>query len=540
MVVNVTVPCSDSPVREVDERIAPRLAAALGELPRAARVEISSVAGRCSAAIYFRPDSDSAAAMHGVRERLPAIVPKLPADCRDLLIGRGSADDLPLFWIALRGETLSLVEITEVANGLRDSLMRIPRAADVRTVGAMNRRLVLRLDSRRLAAFSATAGDVRRAFVNSFKADEFARRATLDPRELEDVVIRVRDGVPVRAKDVGRIEQAAIADGFAMIGAGASVLVAIFAEPGEIPAAAVEKELARLRTTLPADVRVSMAADLSRGRCCVAQAQLPLGATAEQMRRSAEQVAEAIRGMPGDPEAIVFSSGEGMFQALVPPGRHQITAPDLRQRLAGLPGVGIRICEVGGDVSLAAFPVRIGLVGPDPAVRRRWGNAVAARIRAEGHALDPEVFPGADAPGFKIELNREKAAALEVAAGDLAEAIHLATTSSITVAHGNGQSLEFRLEGASSIQDRLSILSVHNAAGELLPLARVVEARLVNEPSAIYRVGAEHAVRISAAPPPGTAVAQAVAKCVAAAGVERDELGLPQDYRIIDMTSAVE
>ena len=293
-------------------------------------------------------------------------------------------------------------------------------------------------------------------------------------------------------------------------------------------AAAVEKQLDRLRKTLPQGVPVELAADLIRKHYLLAEIRAEPGSSTEQARRLASQIVDAMRAARNG-TCIGFSGGGGEpFRAFIPAGDWPDGDADLRKRLAEVAHVKVRVCEVG---ERPPFPVRVTLSGPDRSELRRWAEAVAARVAAEQTVLDPDVTPSADQPRVKFDIDADAAKRLGLDSREIMKALRLASGSAAALRFAGGQRMNVRLGAPRGPAELLPGLHVRNVNGELVPLGAVAIAKAAYEPVILLRFGTSPAVRVTGAPPSGATAAAASATLLGVATAERERLKLAADYQ---------
>lgn len=513
---------------EVDAQVASPLAVALSAVEGARRLEITSVAGRCSAVMRFDANVEPAAASASVRDCLNRAMTTLPAKCPPPLVRRGDPQELPRLWVSITGEGHGLIQLSEIAQSLSDQLARTLGETEVRIFGAAQRTPTLRLDAAKLAACGLTAAEVQRALADHPPATA---------EELKNVVIAVRNTIPVRATDVGRVDQEVRGSAFATVDERPAVLVGIATPPAEATAAAVQEELDRLRKILPQGARVELVADLKRGHFWLLEATPEPDSSNELARRTAGQIMGALRAA-GHANCIGFSSGDaGPFQVFVPAGDQPDGDADLRKRLAVIPHVTVRVSAAGDH---PPFPVRVTLSGPDRNVLHQWAQAVVAGVSAEGTVLDPDLFPPADQPRLKFEIDPDAAKRLALSSREIMEAVRLASGNAAALRLAGGQAITVRLEAPRGPAELLSALTVRNANGDLVPLGAVANATAAYEPPALLRLGTSPAVRLTGAPPAGGTPAAAAATVLRVAAAERETLKLPADYQAADVSETAD
>jgi len=231
--------------------------------------------------VKFRLERNPDAAAADVRDRVARTRGKLPEDIDEPVIAKVEADANPIIWLAFSSDRLSALEVTDIASRLvKTRLQTLPGAADVRVFGERRYSMRIWLDRNKLAAYRLTPQDVEDALARQnvevpagrieSRAREFSVVAETDlvkPEQFEGVVVRYVNGYPVRIRDVGRVEVAALDErsvvrfnGRPAVALG--VIKQATANPLEL-SQAIRDELPRIVADLPEGVAVNVAYDSS-------------------------------------------------------------------------------------------------------------------------------------------------------------------------------------------------------------------------------------------------------------------------------------
>jgi multidrug efflux pump len=247
-------------------------------------VEVLSSISRAETSLItarFRLDRDADVAAAEVRDKVARVRGRLPAATDEPVVAKVEADATPTIWLAFPSETLSALEITDLANRIaRPLLQTVPGVAEVRLFGARVPAMRVWLDAQALASFGLTVQDVEDALrrqnlevpagrIESVQR-EFSVTARTDlatPEQFGEVVLRSGGGASVRLRDVARIELGAASErsgtrlnGVTAVSAG--VIRNATANPLDV-AAGVRALIPQLEQALPPAVEVVLANDLS-------------------------------------------------------------------------------------------------------------------------------------------------------------------------------------------------------------------------------------------------------------------------------------
>ena len=243
---------------------------------------IRSVTSRGSTeiSVFFRWDVDILHALHQVQGRIAQIMPNLPPESR-FYVNRLTFSVFPMIGFSITSPRRSLTELWELAYyNLAPRLYRLPGVAETRIVGGRQPEYHVLVDPARLSAYGIPLTRVVDSISNSnliaaagMVQENYHLYLTtvtglITRREqIEDLVVDVVKGTPVRIKDVARVV-AAERPIYNIVTANGrpAVLVNVLQQPDgnavEI-ADAVNRELQEIRKSLPPDIELSVFYDQS-------------------------------------------------------------------------------------------------------------------------------------------------------------------------------------------------------------------------------------------------------------------------------------
>jgi multidrug efflux pump len=225
-------------------------------------------------------DPDSAAA--DVRDKVSRVRLRLPATGIDEpVIAKVEADAFPVIWLAFSSDTLSSLQLSDLANRLaKPMLQTAPGSADVRVFGERKYSMRIWLDPDKLAAYKLTTQDVEDALRRSnvevpagrieSKQREFNVTSATDlqrPAEFAAIQIKNVNGLPVRIGDVAQIRQGPAAERTStrLNGRNAITLGVIrnaTANPLDL-SAAVRAMIPKIKENMPSGIVIDVANDNS-------------------------------------------------------------------------------------------------------------------------------------------------------------------------------------------------------------------------------------------------------------------------------------
>src|SRR5262245_42086441 len=225
--------------------------------------------------ISFLLDKDTDVAAQEVRDKVNGVLPLLPKTIQQPRVDRFDPDSAPVLSLALSANK-PVRDITEFADKvLRRQLESVDGVGQVLVLGGRSRQINVWLDGDRLRAYNITVNDVARALqaqnieIPGGRVDQGPQSVTLRTRgrvqtvaEFNDIVIREKDGHPVRIADVARVEDGeAEPETLANVSGIDTVLLQVRRQSGTNTVEvvrAVKERLADVQGTLPAgyDIRV--------------------------------------------------------------------------------------------------------------------------------------------------------------------------------------------------------------------------------------------------------------------------------------------
>jgi hydrophobic/amphiphilic exporter-1 (mainly G- bacteria), HAE1 family len=230
--------------------------------------------------VSFTLDKDINVGAQEVRDKVNGVLPQLPRTIQQPRVDRLDPDAAPVLSVAVSANQ-PIRDITEYADKvLRRQIESVDGVGQVLLVGGRQRQINLWLDADRLRAYNLTVNDVARALqtenveIPGGRVDQGARSLTLRTRgrvqsvaEFNDLVIREKDGHPVRIGDVARVEDGeAEVETAANIDGKSTVLMNIRRQSGTNTVEvvnAVKAQLNVLKTTLAPGYGIRIVRDQS-------------------------------------------------------------------------------------------------------------------------------------------------------------------------------------------------------------------------------------------------------------------------------------
>jgi hydrophobic/amphiphilic exporter-1 (mainly G- bacteria), HAE1 family len=230
--------------------------------------------------IAFVLEKETDVAAQEVRDRVNGVLPRLPKTIQQPRVDKMDPDAAPVLSLALTASQ-PVRDITEYADKvLRRQLESVNGVGQVIVLGGRQRQVNVWLDGDRLRAYNLTVTDVSRALqgqnieIPGGRIDQGPQSVTLRTRgrvqtvaEFSDIVIRQKEGHPVRVGDVARVEDGeADAETLANVNGTGTVLLQVRRQSGTNTVEVVrdvKERLAGLKAALPPGYSVRIVRDTS-------------------------------------------------------------------------------------------------------------------------------------------------------------------------------------------------------------------------------------------------------------------------------------
>ena len=174
--------------------------------------------GLSSIEVEFNPEQDLETALANVRDKVDLAKPDLPVEAEDPRVVDVDFSQLPIMLVTLSGP-VGVQQLTEVAEEMEEDFEAIPGVNQVTVVGGREREVHVQVDPKRLSYFELSLSDLVFAVARENRnvpggeiavgGLEYLVRLPAEvrrPEEIEDFVVKVRDGEPVFIRDVASVE----------------------------------------------------------------------------------------------------------------------------------------------------------------------------------------------------------------------------------------------------------------------------------------------------------------------------------------------
>jgi HAE1 family hydrophobic/amphiphilic exporter-1 len=278
MIVITTVQPGAAP-EQIETEVSDKIEEAVNTISGIDELRSVSSEGVSNVMVSFLLDKDTDVAAQEVRDKINRVIPLLPKTAQQPKVEKLDPDSAPVLSIALSASNKPVRDVTEYADKvLRRQIESVSGVGQVLVLGGRQRQINVWLDGDRLRAYNLTVTDVSRALqaqnleIPGGRVDQGPRSITLRTRgrvqtvaEFGDIVVREKDGHPVRVSDVARVEDGeADADTVANVDGADTVLLQIRRQSGTNTVEVVKEVRARLdevKTTLPPGYQIRIVRD---------------------------------------------------------------------------------------------------------------------------------------------------------------------------------------------------------------------------------------------------------------------------------------
>jgi HAE1 family hydrophobic/amphiphilic exporter-1 len=242
-----------------------------------------SLEGRSIVIAEFELSVPSAVAMQDVREKVQMVRASFRPEIKEPLIQRFNPDDQPIVSIAVRSDVRSVRDLTTLADQVIIKRLQTVRDVGRATIaGGLKRQINIELDPGRMHALRVGVNDIMRAIKDenqNFPAGNVQRGnddrvievtgRVVEPGDFADLIVARRGQAPVYLRQV-----ATVVDGqqelenVATLNGERALAIDVVKTQGSNTievARGVRRAVAELQSSLPADVKLEIVRDSSRG-----------------------------------------------------------------------------------------------------------------------------------------------------------------------------------------------------------------------------------------------------------------------------------
>ncbi|HEY9165055.1 MAG TPA: efflux RND transporter permease subunit [Candidatus Kryptonia bacterium] len=257
---------------------------------------------------------------------------------------------------------------------------------------------------------------------------------------------------------------------------------------------------------------------------------LPVGTRIEETEKYVTRVENVIRqnvpevktliadlGIPSQKSGSLFSSNPGTYAAnvqvqLIDPTKRDRTEAEiinaLRPRLLAMAGARMYVTP-GGFLHFllnfgSAAPIDVEIMGFDIPTASRLAQQVSNMVRSTPGAVDVQISQDPNLPQLRVIVDRDKAGALGVNVGDVANTVATAIDGSVASLYqdpqnGNSYNILVRLDESDRNRiDDIRRLTVNSTSGQLVTLGNIANVVMSNSPVEIDRKYQQRIIDVTA------------------------------------------
>ncbi len=217
IMVRTTLPGAS--VEEVETQVSEIIEEAVNQVEGITELRSVSGPGQSLVIVTFELNRNIDTAAQDVRDRVAAVLRRLPTDVDPPIIQKQNSENSPTLSVSLSGQ-LSIRELTEIADKLvKVVLERSTGVGEVRIVGGLERAVNIWIEADRLAAYQLSIAEVRAALqqqnaeVPGGNVTTDVSERTLrtmgrftDASQFSELVVATRNNQPIRVRDIGYAE----------------------------------------------------------------------------------------------------------------------------------------------------------------------------------------------------------------------------------------------------------------------------------------------------------------------------------------------
>src|SRR5688500_4218892 len=277
VIVQVTYPGASPQVMERD--VARPIEEALNTVEGAREITSTSMNGSAIVRVLLELGVNVLTAQQDVQSKIARIRRALPPDIEEPVVNRFDPNARPIISLGLQSAERPLKEMTSMAEQIvATRLGAVPGVGDVSVVGGATRQIRIELDPEAIRSYGIAPAQVSAALQRENQevpagrveqgSSERSIRVTgriVDPRDFAEVVVAVRDGVPIRLGNLATVvDGVAIPRSAALLNDTAAVAINIIKLSGANTVAvsdSVAVAMEEIQRRLPDDVQLRLIRD---------------------------------------------------------------------------------------------------------------------------------------------------------------------------------------------------------------------------------------------------------------------------------------
>lgn len=280
-VVTVTTTLKGATPEEIETQVTEEIEKQINTVSGIETLQSNSAEGVSVVTVQFNLEKNGDVAAQEVRAKVDLALPNLPEQTDKPVVQKFDTTGGTVVSFTLSSPNASIRELTEYADKkLRPQVESLSGVGEIQIVGGRLRQINVMVDPNALRAYDLTVIDVRNALqaqnlqVPGGALDEGQRRLSVRTQgrvqsmaELENLVVKVKAGQPIRIKDVAHVEDSEEeAETIANVNGRPAVLLNVRKQSGSNTVAvidAVKERVKLIQSTLPKGYETKFVTDQS-------------------------------------------------------------------------------------------------------------------------------------------------------------------------------------------------------------------------------------------------------------------------------------
>jgi len=218
-IVNITTRLKGASPEIMDIDVTDKIEEVVNTINGVKSITSTSIEGASLVTVEFVLERDIDLAVQDVREKVSVVRQKLPRDINEPIIEKVDPDATPVLWFNLAGRR-SVRDLSMYADEvLKEQFQRVNGVGAIRLGGLRLREVRVWLDANKLQAYQIAANDVLGALqrenveLPGGRIETASKEYTVKIKgefpnvpDFNDLIVTYYKGVPVRLRDIGRVE----------------------------------------------------------------------------------------------------------------------------------------------------------------------------------------------------------------------------------------------------------------------------------------------------------------------------------------------
>jgi len=217
--VTVSTTLKGASVEEVETSVTKPIEEAVNTISGIDVLRSVSTEGTSRVIVEFLLEKDGEVAAQDVRDKVSAVLSKLPEGTDPPVVEKFDVDASPIMNVVVSGQR-NMQELTDIADKkIKQELETMRGVGQVLVVGGRKRAVNIYVDARRMESYGISITQVKRALgaqnleLPGGRVDQGSREMVLrtmgrmeSAEQFADIIVADKEGTPIYLKDIGRVE----------------------------------------------------------------------------------------------------------------------------------------------------------------------------------------------------------------------------------------------------------------------------------------------------------------------------------------------